>query len=102
MGPVEVVVARKGDPPLKLLPTAGLRFEVQGQPGLTVEFELGTGVCQGVRDTACGAPAAAWRFPAPAALCTPAFPCRMLVRDCGQMLTIRCSFCPGMQSQEVP
>jgi hypothetical protein len=50
MGPVEVVVARKGDhgltssvpgsPPLELLPTRGLRFEVRGQPGLTVEFEL--------------------------------------------------------------
>jgi CubicO group peptidase (beta-lactamase class C family) len=50
MGPVEVIVARKGDrgltssvpgsPPLELLPTRGLRFEVQGQPGLTIEFEL--------------------------------------------------------------
>jgi CubicO group peptidase (beta-lactamase class C family) len=50
MGPVELVVARKGDrgltgsvqgaPPLELLPTRGLRFEVQGQPGLTAEFEL--------------------------------------------------------------
>lgn len=50
LGPVELVVARKGDcgltasvpgsPPRELLPMRGLRFEVQGQPGLTAEFEL--------------------------------------------------------------
>ncbi len=50
MGPIEVVVALKGDrtltvtipgaPPFDLLPGPGLRFEVQGQPGITAEFEL--------------------------------------------------------------
>lgn len=50
MGPIEVVVAQKnedtltvtvpGAPPLELVPGRGLRFEVQGQPGITVEFEL--------------------------------------------------------------
>jgi CubicO group peptidase (beta-lactamase class C family) len=50
MGPFEVVVARKGDraltsripgsPPVELLPVRGLRFEVQGRPGITAEFEL--------------------------------------------------------------
>ena len=50
MGPIEVVVAQKGDrlltvaapgaPPFELQAGRGLRFEVQGQPGLTAEFEL--------------------------------------------------------------
>ena len=50
MGPIEVVVAQKGDrlltvatpgaPPLELQAGRGLRFEVKGQPGITVEFEL--------------------------------------------------------------
>jgi CubicO group peptidase (beta-lactamase class C family) len=52
MGPVDVVVARKGErgltvsvpgsPPLELVPVRGLRFKVQGQPGigLTAEFEV--------------------------------------------------------------
>jgi CubicO group peptidase (beta-lactamase class C family) len=50
MGPIEIVVAQKSDqvltvtipgaPPLELQPGRGLRFEVQGQPGITAEFEL--------------------------------------------------------------
>jgi CubicO group peptidase (beta-lactamase class C family) len=50
MGPIEVVVTLQsedtltvtvpGAPPLQLLPGRGLRFEVQGQPGITAEFEL--------------------------------------------------------------
>ena len=50
MGPVEVVVALKGEDtltvsvpgagPLELVPGRGLRFEIQGQPGITAEFEL--------------------------------------------------------------
>lgn len=50
MGPIEVVVALKGDrtltvtapgaPPFELQPGSGLRFEVKGRPGITVEFEL--------------------------------------------------------------
>jgi CubicO group peptidase (beta-lactamase class C family) len=50
MGPIELVVALKGGdtltvtvpgaPPLQLVPGHGLRFEVQGQPGITAEFEL--------------------------------------------------------------
>jgi hypothetical protein len=50
MGPIEVVVAQKGDhlltvtvpgaPPFELQPGRGLRFEVKGQPGISVEFEL--------------------------------------------------------------
>jgi CubicO group peptidase (beta-lactamase class C family) len=50
MGPVEVVVALKGEDtltvsvpgagPLELVPDRGLRFEIQGQPGITAEFEL--------------------------------------------------------------
>ena len=54
MGPIEVVVAQKGDrlltvtapgaPPFELQAGRGLRFEVKGQPGITAEFELdGTG-----------------------------------------------------------
>ena len=51
MGPVEVVVALRGEraltitapgaPPLGLEPLGGLRFGVQGQPAITAEFELG-------------------------------------------------------------
>jgi hypothetical protein len=50
MGPIEIVVALKGDhvltvatpgaPPLELRAGPGLRFEVKGQPGITAEFEL--------------------------------------------------------------
>jgi hypothetical protein len=50
MGPIEIVVAQQSDhvlavtvpgaPPFELLPGRGLRFEVKGQPGITVEFEL--------------------------------------------------------------
>jgi CubicO group peptidase (beta-lactamase class C family) len=50
MGPIEIVVAQRGDevltvtvpgaPPLELRPVRGLRFEVKGQPGVTAEFEL--------------------------------------------------------------
>jgi CubicO group peptidase (beta-lactamase class C family) len=50
MGPIEIVVALKsedtltvtvpGAPALQLVPGHGLRFEVQGQPGITAEFEL--------------------------------------------------------------
>ena len=50
MGPIEVVVAQKGDrvltvaipgaPPFELQAGRGLRFEVNGQPGITAEFEL--------------------------------------------------------------
>lgn len=50
MGPIEVVVAQKGDhvltvatpgaPALELQARRGLRFEVKGQPGITAEFEL--------------------------------------------------------------
>ena len=50
MGPIEIVVAQKTDrvltvtvpgaPPLELQPGRGPRFEVQGQPGITAEFEL--------------------------------------------------------------
>jgi CubicO group peptidase (beta-lactamase class C family) len=50
MGPIEVVVALKGDhvltvvvpgaPPFELQARQGLRFEVKGQPGITAEFEL--------------------------------------------------------------
>jgi CubicO group peptidase (beta-lactamase class C family) len=50
MGPVEIVVAQQnpgtltvtvpGVAPLELVPARGLRFEVQGQPGITAEFEL--------------------------------------------------------------
>jgi CubicO group peptidase (beta-lactamase class C family) len=50
MGPIEVVVAQKnedtltvavpGTPPVELVPGRGLRFEIQGQPGITAEFEL--------------------------------------------------------------
>jgi CubicO group peptidase (beta-lactamase class C family) len=50
MGPIEIVVALKGDhvltvatpgaPPFELQATRGLRFEVAGQPGITAEFEL--------------------------------------------------------------
>jgi hypothetical protein len=50
MGPIEIVVAQKSDqvlnvsvpgaPPFELQPGRGLRFEVQGQPGITVENEL--------------------------------------------------------------
>ena len=50
MGPIEIVVGLKGDrtltvtapgtPALDLKPGRGLRFEVQGQPGVTAEFEL--------------------------------------------------------------
>jgi CubicO group peptidase (beta-lactamase class C family) len=54
MGPIEVAVTLTGEntltvtvpgaPPLELVPGRGLRFEVQGQPGITAEFELdGTG-----------------------------------------------------------
>ena len=52
MGPIEVVVALKGDrtltvagpgvPGLELEPGRGLRFTVKGQQGITVEFELDT------------------------------------------------------------
>ncbi len=50
MGPTEIVVTLQGEdtvtvtvpgaPPLQLLPGRGLRFGVQGQPGITAEFEL--------------------------------------------------------------
>lgn len=50
MGPVEIVVSLAdergltvtvpGSPPLSLQPIQGLRFGVQGQPGITAEFEL--------------------------------------------------------------
>jgi hypothetical protein len=50
MGPIEIVVAQKGDhvltvsvpgsPGLELLPGRGLRFEVKRRPGITAEFEL--------------------------------------------------------------
>ena len=50
MGPIEIVVAQKGDrlltvatpgaPPFELQAGRGLRFEVKGQPGITAEFEL--------------------------------------------------------------
>jgi CubicO group peptidase (beta-lactamase class C family) len=50
MGPIEVVVAQKGDhvltvatpgaAALELEPGRGLRFAVKGQPGITAEFEL--------------------------------------------------------------
>jgi CubicO group peptidase (beta-lactamase class C family) len=50
MGPIEIVVAQKGDglltvatpgaTPFELQAGRGLRFEVKGQPGLTAEFEL--------------------------------------------------------------
>jgi Domain of unknown function (DUF3471) len=50
MGPIEIVAAQKGGhvltvtvpgaPPLELVPGRGLRFEVQGQPGITAEFDL--------------------------------------------------------------
>jgi CubicO group peptidase (beta-lactamase class C family) len=50
MGPVELVIALKGDdvltaavpgtPPLELQPTQGLRFGVKGQPRLSAEFEV--------------------------------------------------------------
>jgi hypothetical protein len=50
MGPIEVVVALRGDqvltvatpgaPPVELLAGRGLRFEVEGQSGVTAEFEL--------------------------------------------------------------
>ena len=50
MGPIEVVVAQKGNhvltaatpgaPPFELQAGRGLRFEVKGQPGITAEFEL--------------------------------------------------------------
>jgi CubicO group peptidase (beta-lactamase class C family) len=50
MGPIEVVVAQRGEqdltvtasgaPPFELQPVRGLRFEVKGQPGVTAEFEL--------------------------------------------------------------
>jgi CubicO group peptidase (beta-lactamase class C family) len=50
MGSVEVVIAQQnqdtltvtvpGAPPMELVQGRGLRFEVQGQPGLTAEFEL--------------------------------------------------------------
>src|SRR5579875_86558 len=53
MGPLEIVVAEGGGqtltvrapgaPPLKLRPVRGLRFAVEGQPGLTAEFELDSG-----------------------------------------------------------
>jgi hypothetical protein len=50
MGPIEVVVALRGErtltvtapgsPPLDLVPLGGLRFGVKGQPAVTAEFEL--------------------------------------------------------------
>jgi CubicO group peptidase (beta-lactamase class C family) len=50
MGPIEIELAQRGDrsltvaapgaPPFELQAGRGLRFEVQGQPGLTAEFEL--------------------------------------------------------------
>ena len=50
MGPIEVMIAQRGDqvltasvsgaPPFELQPLRGLRFEVKGRPGITVEFEL--------------------------------------------------------------
>ena len=50
MGPVEIVIAQRGDqvltattpgaPPFELQPVRDLRFEVKGQPSITVEFEL--------------------------------------------------------------
>ena len=55
MGPIEVVVALRGErtltvtapggPPLDLVPLGGLRFGVKDQPAVTAEFELdGNGV----------------------------------------------------------
>ena len=53
MGPIELVVALKGDrtltlgppgsAPSDLVPGRGLRFSVKAQPSTTVEFELGAG-----------------------------------------------------------
>jgi CubicO group peptidase (beta-lactamase class C family) len=50
MGPIEIVVAQRSDqvltatapgaPPFELQPVRDLRFEVKGQPSITVEFEL--------------------------------------------------------------
>ena len=50
MGPIEISVAQKSArmltvvapsaPPFELRAGRGLRFEVPGQPGITVEFEL--------------------------------------------------------------
>ncbi len=50
MGPIEVVVALRGDdvltvtepgaPPIELQPVRGLRFKVKDQPAITAEFEL--------------------------------------------------------------
>jgi hypothetical protein len=50
MGPIEIVVALRGEraltvsepgrPPLDLEPVSGLRFGVQDQPAITAEFEL--------------------------------------------------------------
>ena len=50
MGPIEVVVALRGEraltvtapggPPLDLVPLGGLRFGVKDQPAVTAEFEL--------------------------------------------------------------
>ena len=50
MGPIEIVIAQRGDqvltattpgaPPFELQPVRDLRFEVKGQPSITVEFEL--------------------------------------------------------------
>ncbi len=50
MGPIEVMVACRGDHaltvtapgtrPLELQPVRGLRFQVKDQPGVTAEFEL--------------------------------------------------------------
>ena len=51
MGPIELVVALRGErtltvtapgsPPLDLVPAGGLRFRVKDQPAITAEFELG-------------------------------------------------------------
>ena len=51
MGPIEIVVALRGErtltvsapgsPPLDLEPIGGLRFGVKDQPAITAEFELG-------------------------------------------------------------
>jgi hypothetical protein len=35
-----LTVATPGAPPVELVAGRGLRFEVQGQPGITAEFEL--------------------------------------------------------------
>jgi hypothetical protein len=50
MGPIEIVVALRGErtltvtapgsPPLDLEPIGGLRFGVKDQPAITAEFEL--------------------------------------------------------------